>query len=91
MRSVVRRKGGLDLAPPQRYVVIAVSDEGPGVDEDRRAHIFEPFYSTKDRGEGTGFGLTVALGIVKEHDGWIDVEQRQPRGTAFVVHLPVEP
>ncbi|MCA9671144.1 MAG: HAMP domain-containing protein [Myxococcales bacterium] len=95
-QAVHRRKGGLDLAPPEPYVALAFSDDGPGIEDDARARIFEPFYSTKGRGEGTGLGLTVVHGIVKEHDGWIEVDsgddaedgEAQP-GTTFCVYLPV--
>ena len=83
-----RRKGGLDLAPPETYVAVAISDTGEGIPEEQRGQIFEPFYSTKQRGEGTGLGLTVVLGLVKEHDGWIDVEPVQPHGTTFCIYLP---
>jgi len=89
--SVVhRRKGGLDLAPPQEYVEISVKDSGEGIDEAQREVIFEPFYSTKAKGQGTGLGLTVVHGIIKEHDGWIDVEAGEDSGTVFRVYLPTE-
>ena len=83
-----RRKGGLDLAPPEQFVSVAISDTGVGIPTELREQIFEPFYSTKDRGEGTGLGLTVVYGIVKEHDGWIEVEHGEQNGTTFRVHLP---
>jgi len=83
-----RRKEGLDLAPPQRFVTVSIADSGGGIPEDERGQIFEPFYSTKAKGEGTGLGLTVVHGIVKEHDGWIDVEHNGSDGTVFHVHLP---
>jgi two-component system cell cycle sensor histidine kinase/response regulator CckA len=83
-----RRKGGLDLAPPQHYAVITIEDTGEGIDADARAKIFDPFYSTKS--DGTGLGLTVVHGIVKQHDGWIEVDAAQPRGTAFRVYLPAD-
>jgi signal transduction histidine kinase len=88
LRAETRRKEGLDLAPPQPYVAVEVSDTGIGIADEDKLHIFEPFYSTKRRGEGTGLGLTVAHGIVKEHDGWIEVERATPRGTTFRVYLP---
>jgi len=88
-----RRKGGLDLAPPQDFVSVGVCDTGAGISQDQREQIFEPFYSTKQHGEGTGLGLTVVHGIVKEHDGWIDVESSAggAGGTVFRVFLPLEP
>jgi len=84
-----RKKGGLDLVAPERYVVVAVQDTGEGVPIEAREKIFEPFYSTKDRGEGTGLGLTVVMGIVKEHDGWVEVDDAIPEGTIFRIYLPI--
>jgi signal transduction histidine kinase len=75
---VVRRKGGLDLAAPAEFVVLEISDSGAGIPEDHRDKIFEPFFTTRDEGQGTGLGLAVSNGIVKDHDGWIEVES--PRG-----------
>jgi signal transduction histidine kinase len=86
----MRRKEGLEVAPPQRFVSVEISDTGAGIPEDLRGQIFEPFYSTKDKGEGTGLGLTVVHGIVKEHDGWIDVRHPEEGGTLFRVHLPAD-
>ena len=67
-----------------------IDDEGSGIAPDALPRIFEPFFTTKDVGEGTGLGLSVTYGIVREHGGWIDVEARTPRGSRFVVHLPME-
>ncbi len=69
---------------------VLVEDEGSGIDADVLPRIFEPFYTTKDVGEGTGLGLSVTYGIIREHGGWIDVEPRAPKGSRFVVHLPME-
>jgi signal transduction histidine kinase len=89
-RTEHRRKEGLEMAPPQLYVVVEVADTGPGIPEEHQSRIFEPFYSTKRKGEGTGLGLTVVHGIVKEHDGWVEVSSVQPHGTVFRVYLPSE-
>jgi signal transduction histidine kinase len=89
-REEHRRKVGLDLAPPQLFLAVEISDTGDGIPEEEHGKIFEPFYSTKRRGEGTGLGLTVVHGIVKDHDGWIEVERARPRGTTFRVYLPAE-
>jgi signal transduction histidine kinase len=87
---VVRRKGGLDLAAPAEYVVLAISDSGSGIPEAHRDRIFEPFFTTRDEGQGTGLGLAVSNGIVKDHDGWIEVESPggEGGGAIFRVFLP---
>jgi signal transduction histidine kinase len=90
VERVVRRKGGLDLAAPAEYVVLEISDSGAGIPEDHRDKIFEPFFTTRDEGQGTGLGLAVSNGIVKDHDGWIEVESPGPAGVGavFRVYLP---
>jgi signal transduction histidine kinase len=85
-----RRKEGLEMAPPQEFVAVEVEDSGPGIPEADHSQIFEPFYSTKPRGQGTGLGLTVAHGIIKDHDGWLEVGRAEPHGSIFRVYLPVE-
>jgi len=75
-------------AEPGPYVRIEVRDTGTGMPDDVADKIFEPFFSTKEEGEGTGLGLSTAYSIVKSHDGFIDVESEEGRGTAFSVYLP---
>jgi len=71
-----------------RFVRIAVRDEGEGIPADVLPHIFEPFFTTKDIGAGTGLGLAVCYGIVKDHGGFIDVRADLPRGVEVGVNLP---
>jgi two-component system NtrC family sensor kinase len=72
------------------YVCVRVKDEGQGILPDHLPHIFEPFYTTKAIGDGTGLGLSVSYGIVEEHRGWIAVESKVDRGSEFAVFVPVE-
>ncbi|MBN2417373.1 PAS domain S-box protein [bacterium] len=73
---------------PGSYVCLTIADEGTGIDEAALKHIFEPFYSTKGTGKGTGLGLSVVYGIVKQHQGWLDVESTVGKGTTFRLYFP---
>jgi signal transduction histidine kinase len=77
--------------PPGQYLALLVEDEGTGIPPESLPHVFEPFYTTKAVGEGTGLGLSVAYGIVHDHGGWIDVESEPGRGSRFTIFLRPAP
>jgi PAS domain S-box-containing protein len=72
-----------------RFVLLEIRDDGNGMDEAVQRRIFEPFFTTKRLGRGTGLGLSTVYGIVKQHDGWINLESAPGEGTVFRVYLPV--
>ncbi len=74
---------------PGRYAVLSVSDTGHGIDHEIRTRIFEPFYTTKAQGQGTGLGLALVQAIVADHDGAIRIQSVPGQGTQFDIYLPM--
>ncbi len=93
-RDALSKKGGtiqlkVDLSEQEGFVRIEVQDNGPGIAPDHIERIFDPFFSTKKKGEGTGLGLSVVYGIVRAHNGFINVDSRPGEGTTFIIDLPL--
>ncbi len=90
-RLVEIEQKGLDIPTTIKsgeYVYITVRDTGMGIAEEHLPHIFEPFYTTKEKGKGTGLGLAMVYGIIKEHGGYITVDSRVGHETIFNIYLP---
>jgi signal transduction histidine kinase len=73
----------------RQSVIISVKDNGPGIPEKIREKIFQPFFTTKPTGEGTGLGLSMSYDIIKAHGGSFKVESKENEGSEFIIQLPL--
>ena len=78
-----------EFIAPGRYALVAVADTGKGIPKDALEHVYQPFYTTKPPGEGTGLGLAMTYRIIKRHRGYITLESRPGKGTEFHIHIPL--
>ncbi len=78
-----------EFMPPRSYATLSVSDDGPGVPAEHAARIFEPYFTTKPMGAGSGLGLATAYGLVKQSGGFLLLDRRQKRGARFTIYLPL--
>jgi CheY-like chemotaxis protein len=89
LENVQRASTPMDPQPRDGdYVCLTFSDTGMGMDTEILTRIFEPFFTTKPAGKGTGLGLSTVFGIVRQHQGWVEVESKPDHGTVFRVYFP---
>ena len=87
---LVQPRRGYESVPPGRYVVVSITDTGPGMGPESQKRLFEPFYSTKRLGEssGSGLGMAIVQSVVREHDGYVDVASELGQGARFTLFFP---
>ena len=78
----------IKLDQDDRHIYVTIKDNGAGMEEQVRNRIFEPFYTTKAVGEGTGLGMSIVLGIINDHNGRIEVQSSPNVGTEIIITLP---
>jgi signal transduction histidine kinase len=81
----------VQVRPEGEAVHVSVADTGIGISPDEMKHVFQPFYTTKADGKGTGLGLSVSQGIVRRHEGTLEVTSEPGKGSTFMVSLPLAP
>lgn len=93
IQAIGDREGTIRIATSREtdHKVLTISDDGPGIPPDTLQRIFDPFFSTKEVGQGTGLGLYIVYGIIEEHRGTIRAESSPGEGTTFTIRLPLEP
>lgn len=90
--DAVKEEGQIDVfsqVKNNRFVRVSIRDNGPGIPKENLKHIFEPFYTTKEKGKGTGLGLSISYGIMQKLKGTIYVESELNKGTTFTVEIPI--
>lgn len=87
-RTLSGPNGSFSGIPAGQWIVLSVADTGEGISADVLKHVFEPFFTTKEPGKGTGLGLAQVYGIIKQHDGYIEIDPGAGRGATFSVWLP---